>query len=76
MRNLLPLPPVHGQYATREVSEILAEFFSASYDTSGSISLTGALRNEVLETIVKYYSLHLPGLKKINSLEVLKEVFS
>ena len=28
------------------------------------------------ETIVKYYSLHLPGLKKINSLEVLKAVFS
>jgi hypothetical protein len=34
------------------------------------------LRNEILETIVKYYSLHLPGLKKINSLEVLKAVFS
>jgi len=78
MRNaeFVPVPPVHGQYATREVSEILAGFFSASYDTSGSISLTGALRNEVLETLVKYYSLHLPGLKKINSLEVLKEVFS
>ena len=78
MRNaeFVPVPPVHGQYASREVSEILAGFFSASYDTSGSISLTGALRNEVLETLVKYYSLHLPGLKKINSLEVLKEVFS
>jgi len=70
------VPPVQGHYATAEVSDILARIFSASYDTSGSILLTGALRNEVLETLVKYYSLHLPGLKKINSLEVLKEVFS
>jgi len=78
MRNgeFVPVPPVHGQYATGNVSDILASFFSASYDTSGSISLTGVLRNEVLETLVKYYSIHLPGLKKIKSLEVLKEVFS
>jgi DNA repair protein RecO (recombination protein O) len=42
----------------------------------GTIPLTGNLRNEVLETIIKYFSIHLPGLKKINSLEVLKEIFS
>jgi DNA repair protein RecO (recombination protein O) len=70
------IPPVHGFYATSEVSEILARFFSASYEESGSISLTGILRNEVLETLIKYYSMHLPGLRKIKSLEVLKEVFS
>jgi DNA repair protein RecO (recombination protein O) len=72
----VPLPPVHGYYATQEVSNILAGFFSASYESCGLISLTGTLRNEVLETLVSYYSMHLPGLKKIKSLEVLKEVFS
>jgi DNA repair protein RecO (recombination protein O) len=72
----VPLPPVHGNYANAEVSNILADFFVTSYDTAGSIVLTGILRNEVLETLVRYYSLHLPGLKKIRSLEVLKEVFS
>jgi DNA repair protein RecO (recombination protein O) len=71
----VPIPPVNGNYATGEISDILAVFFAASYDTSGNISLTGVLRNEVLETLVSYYSLHLPGLKKIKSLEVLKEVF-
>jgi len=72
----VPVPPVHGNYATEEISGILAVFFASSYDTSCNISLTGILRNEVLETIVKYYSLHLPGLKRVNSLAVLKEVFS
>lgn len=72
----VPIPPVNGNYASEEISDILADFFTASYDTSSNIILTGVLRNEVLETLVRYYSLHLPGLKKIRSLEVLKEVFS
>jgi DNA repair protein RecO (recombination protein O) len=71
----VPIPPVHGNYATNEISDILAVFFAASYFTSGNILLTGILRNEVLETLVNYYSLHLPGLKNIKSLDVLKEVF-
>jgi DNA repair protein RecO (recombination protein O) len=71
----VPFPPDHGNYASTEISEILAAFFSSSYEKINNIILTGSVRNEVLETIVKYFSLHLPGLKKINSLEVLKEVF-
>ncbi len=31
---------------------------------------------KLLETLLRYYSLHLPGLKRIKSLEVLKVVFS
>ena len=72
----VPVPPVHGNYATEEISNILAEFFIASYDSINKISLTGSIRNDVLETLVRYYSLHLPGLKKIKSLDILKEVFS
>jgi DNA repair protein RecO (recombination protein O) len=72
----VPVPPVHGNYANLDVSNILAQIFLASYDNIGNILLKGAMRNEVLDTLLKYYSLHLTGLKKINSLEVLKEVFS
>ena len=72
----VPVPPVHGNYATEEITNILADFFVSSYDSIGNISLTGKMRNDVLETLVRFYSLHLPGLKKIKSLEVLKEVFN
>jgi DNA repair protein RecO (recombination protein O) len=72
----VPIPPVHGNYANPDVSNILAQVFLASYDNIGNITLNGVLRNEVLDTMLRYYSLHLSGLKKINSLEVLKEVFS
>lgn len=72
----VPVPPVHGNYANQEISGILARVFLSTYDNIGNITLKGALRNEVLDTLIKYYSLHLTGLKKIKSLEVLKEVFS
>jgi DNA repair protein RecO (recombination protein O) len=72
----VPVPPVHGNYANPDVSGILAQVFLASYDSISNITLNGAMRNEVLDTLLRYYSLHLSGLKRINSLEVLKEVFS
>ena len=72
----IPIPPVHGNYANEEITNILAAFFAASYDSAGKITLTGKTRNDVLETLVRFYALHLPGLRKIRSLEVLKEVFS
>jgi DNA repair protein RecO (recombination protein O) len=70
------MPPPHGNYANPEISDILARVFISSFDSIGNISLTGSLRNEVLDTLIRYYSFHLSGLKRINSLEVLKEVFN
>lgn len=69
-------PPSHSSFAGHRVSEILAAFFASSFENMRSIPLTGTLRDEVLDTIITYFNIHLPGLKKINSLEVLKEIFS
>lgn len=74
--NFVSVPPQHSAFADSEISDILAGFFSSSFDRMRSIPLTGSLRNEVLETIIRYFSIHLPGLKKINSLDVLKEIFN
>lgn len=69
------LPPPHGNYASPEISDIISKFLVTSWDRMDDIILSGYMRNETLETLIRYYSLHLPGLKKINSLEILKEVF-
>jgi len=74
--SFVQMPPVHGQYSNHEISAIMAELFASSYDTVNNITLTGVLRNEVLEDLLRYYHIHLPGLNRIKSLEVLKEVFS
>ncbi len=68
-------PPEHSHFANPELSEILAVLFSSSPEKTKNIILTGSLRNEVLDIIVNYFALHLPGLKRINSLEVLRQVF-
>jgi len=74
--SFVAFPPGHSSYANVQVSEILYSFFSSSFENMKNIPLTGSMRNEVLETIVKYFGIHLSGLKKIKSLEVMKEIFS
>lgn len=71
----VPVPPLHGNYTSEEISDVLAQFFSSSFGSAANIHLNGKMRNETLDTILRYYSLHLPALKRINSLAVLKEVF-
>ena len=61
--------PDHGNYAGEEISDILAAFFAASYENICKISLTGALRNDVLDVLVRYYSLHLPDSGKLSRLK-------
>jgi len=70
------LPPVHGYYSNPEISSIMADLFLSSYDNVNNIPLSGTQRNEVLEDLLKYFYLHLPGLNRIKSLDVLKEVFN
>lgn len=68
-------PPHHGQYVPQDISALLALFFRSSVQVSAEIPLTGMQRNELLETIVRFYSVHLPGLGKLKSLDVLRDVF-
>ena len=74
--NFVPLPPVHGQYSTAENSLILGRLFAASYENVKNIHLSGTQRNEILDDLLNYFYIHLPGISRIKSLEILKEVFS
>ncbi len=73
--NFLHHPPTHPEYCEPHISEILASFFSVSFDGMTRIPMTGQLRNEVLETIIKYYGIHLPGLRRVNSIALMREIF-
>ena len=60
----VPVPPVHGNYANTEISEILAAFFSTSFDKIDKIALTGSLRNEILDTLVQILFHSPPGTEE------------
>ena len=41
----------------------------------GELRLTGEERADLLDRILKYYRFHLPGIRQMRSLQVLKEIF-
>lgn len=47
-----------------------------NFDVNERLELNAKTRSVILEILLKYYELHLPGFKKPKSLDVLKEVFN
>jgi len=74
--NFQILPPPHPDFCEPHITDILARFFGVPFERMLNIPLTGKLRNEVLDSMVKYFGIHLPLLKRVNSIEILREIFS
>ncbi len=68
-------PPLHGYYFDKKNSELLYRFSCTSIEECSSIALSGNTRSIFIESLISYFSMHLQGLNKIKSLEVLKEIF-
>mgnify|MGYP005838421859 CR=1 FL=1 len=68
-------PPLHGYYLDKKFSELLYRFSCTSIEECSSIALSGNTRSIFIESLISYFSMHLQGLNKIKSLEVLKEIF-
>jgi len=39
------------------------------------VKLNGALRNSLVTGLLDYYRFHLPGMGKLKSISVMKEIF-
>ncbi len=68
--------PVHNDFFSSEDSELLYLFLVSTIDESRKILLSGSIRRSFLGRLLDFYSIHLPGMKKIKSLDVLSELFS
>jgi len=67
-----PLHPDHLDPAGARILNLLLQMPAAEI---ASLRLTGDERSDLLARLLKYYSLHLPGIREIRSLQVLKEIF-
>lgn len=65
-----------GLYIEPPLSEIFSRLLHTSYEKIYSLSLTPSNRNELLDKILEYYSLHTPYVRDIQSHLILREVFS
>ena len=54
---------------------LLSKLMNSNLQEAGSIPLNRNLRNSLLESLLEYYSIHLPGMGEIRSYAVLKDIF-
>ena len=67
-KNLLPFAGVHYP--------VIERFMKESFAESMLIPLSGAVRNEIAEEILRYIEFHTESALNINSLKVLRELFT
>ena len=56
--------------------EVISEFMASSFAESMLIPLSGEIRNEIAEDILRYLEFHLDSSLNINSLKVLRELYA
>ena len=64
------LEPFAGRY-----TDSISQFIGASFEESMLIPLSGALRNELAETMLRYIEHHTESAVRVQSLKVLREFF-
>ena len=70
-------PSMNHAYMMDDVqSKNLNQLLSLSFNNMNELQLSHSQRTQLLEKLIEYYTLHLPGFSNLKSLGVLKEVFS
>lgn len=69
-------PPLHGYYLNQPQATLLMSFLESTIHDCENISMSGKTRASFLDSILTYYSFHLPGIKNIKSLEILSQLFA
>lgn len=68
-------PPLHHNRLTPQDAQILPLIARLNTRTARIFKFNGAQRRELLNGLLKYYSIHFPGLNNLKSPEILNEVF-
>lgn len=67
--------PMHPDCLDPDGASVLNRLLQMPAEDIESLKLSGDERTELLTRLLKYYSLHLPGIREIRSLQVLKDIF-
>jgi len=69
------VPPASGEYASQKSSNLLKLFLINPFQDMGNIKMSKEERRDLLSLMLKYYYLHVPGFRKINSTAILYDLF-
>lgn len=67
--------PTMPETPNRELSVYLSDFIGLDLYQLKSYHMAGSVRTRMLETLIRFYTLHLDGMGEIRSLQVMHEVF-
>ncbi|HSL87333.1 MAG TPA: DNA repair protein RecO C-terminal domain-containing protein, partial [Bacteroidales bacterium] len=67
--------PMHPDFFERRDAAMLNRLLKIPAEEIDTLQLSGEERTELLAGLLKYYNLHLTGIRQIRSLQVLKEIF-
>jgi DNA repair protein RecO (recombination protein O) len=71
-----PFPPDHPNFLDIELSELFFQFLSGSADTIETLRIPLKTRTLLLDKVMLYYQLHLPGFTGLKSQQILHTVLA
>lgn len=71
----LPAPPLHPDYLTEDLAAPLSQLLMLTAPESHRHPLSRDTRRQLLDGLVRYYSLHLEGMGEVRAHLILQEVF-
>ena len=69
------LSPLHSDYLSSAEASLMSLMMRMNYPSMHLFKFTRAQRNRLLDVIVQYYRLHIPGFPDMKSLEVLRNLY-
>jgi len=69
-------PPQHEHIMNPEITKLFLQLNQLSFEDMDQLKLSRESRNNLLNSIVEYYKLHMPEFYGLNCLTVLQEVFN
>lgn len=72
---LTPSMPLHNDYVRPDEARFLPLLIRMTADNCGRFRFSASQRRRLLNGLVRYYSVHYPGMENLKSLSVLNDTF-
>lgn len=69
-------PPMHEHFLDQEMTKVFRSLLEVDFDELEALTISRTTRNKLLDALLDYYKLHMPGFKGLKSLDVLRDLFS
>ena len=66
--------PEHPDYVSGKVTSDIIKLQHSTFESGNKLTMTNKSRRMVLDALVYYYRLHLPGFGEMKSIEILKTI--